>query len=361
MGKKPYRVELYYSKGRPYYHLVKDVRVKEQRTKVRVYLGHDEPSQKEVDNYRKEYAYTIETKAAQKKAEFSSKLYSSKYLSKADIITIETIRHYYKTFTSLLTTSEIDVYEQNFEVDYVQGTTSIEGNTLSRQETRDLLVNNIPPNDKSLREINEVQNFKRVKAYRDSCRGKVSLDFIKTLHSLIMSNIDIDSAGVFRRIDDVWIAGCEIRPTPAILIVSDLSKLIDDYYAELENNIHPFEAAVMFHYEFELIHPFTDGNGRVGREIFNYMLRKCGYPKLLFLGEERTTYIKSLKLGNDEKYAKMIKVFADLITEQRYEILMDKLKTVVVPAQRTTQLRLDAFYSRPIETNLTPLQKSSAR
>lgn len=357
MGKKPYRVELYYSKGRPYYHLVKDVRVKEQRTKVRVYLGHDEPSQKEVDNYRKEYAYTIETKAAQKRAEFSSKLYSSKYLPKEEIITIETIRHYYKTFTSLLTTSEIDVYEQNFEVDYVQGTTSIEGNTLSRQQTRDLLINNIPPNDKSLREINEVQNFKSVKAYRDSHRGKITLDFIKTLHSLIMSNIDFQSAGVFRRIDDVWIAGCEIRPTPAILIVSELSKLIDDYYAQLEKNVHPFEAAVMFHYEFELIHPFTDGNGRVGREIFNYMLRKCGYPRLLFLGEERTNYIKSLKLGNDDKYAEMIKVFADLITKQRYQILMDKLKTVVVPPKRTTQLRLDSFYSKSIETELTPLQK----
>jgi len=360
MGKKPYRVELYYSKGKPYYHLVKDVRVKDQRTKVRVYLGHEEPTAADVDNYRKEYAYTIETKAAQKRAEFSSKLYTSKYLSKEDIITIETIRYYYKTFVSLLTTSEIDVYEQNFEVDYVQGTTSIEGNTLNRQETRDLLINNIPPNDKSLREINEVQNFKRVKAYRDAHRGKITLDFIKTLHSLIMSNIDIESAGIFRRIDDVWIAGCEIRPTPAMLIVSELTKLIDKYYSQLDKNIHPFEAAVMFHYEFEIIHPFTDGNGRVGREIFNYMLRKCGYPRLLFLGEERTTYIKSLKLGNIGKYAQMIKVFGDLITKQRYHILMEKLKTVVLPAKKSTQLRLDAFYDRPVETKPIKMQENSA-
>jgi Fic family protein len=132
--------------------------------------------------------------------------------------------------------------------------------------------------------------------------------------------------------------------TPSILIRPELSKLINDYYRQLEKGIHPFEASVMFHYRFELIHPFTDGNGRVGREIFNYMLKKSGYPRLLFLGEDRDTYIRSLKAGNEEKYAEMIEVFADLINKQRHNILVENLKKVVKPPKKINQLRLDDFY-----------------
>lgn len=338
---------MYHSKGKPYYHLVKDVKVKDRRTKVRVYLGHYEPSAEDVDRFRKDYAYVLEARAAEKRAELSSARYTSKYLTLEQIKTIETIRYYYKAFTSLLTTSEIEVYERNFEIEYVQGTTSIEGNTINRKQTYDLLVNNITPNDKSLREINEVQNFIKVKAYRDSYRsnyGKINLEFVQTLHSLTMSNIDFDLAGAFRRIDDVCIAGCDIPVTPSILIRPELLKLINDYYRQLEKGIHPFEASVMFHYKFELIHPFTDGNGRVGREIFNYMLKKSGYPRLLFLGEDRDIYIRSLKAGNEGKYAEMIEVFADLINKQRYQILVENLKKVVKPPKKINQLRLDDFY-----------------
>jgi len=243
----------------------------------------------------------------------------------------------------LFTTSEIEVYERNFDIKYVQGTTSIEGNTLTLQQTKDLLVDGLMPKDKSLREINEVQNFKKVKTYRDKYRGKLTIDFIRTLHSLIVSNIDVQSAGTFRRTDDVWIQGCDLRLTPKELIVSELKQAIDTYYGGLEKRLHPFEAAVLFHHEFELIHPFTDGNGRVGREIFNYMLKKNGYPKLLFLGSDRNKYIESLRLGNEEKYSDMIQIFFDLIYKQRYHILIENLKNVVVPPQKSPQRLLSDF------------------
>jgi Fic family protein len=129
---------------------------------------------------------------------------------------------------------------------------------------------------KALREINELQNFKKVKSFRDKYRGNVTIDFIRMLHSLIMSNIDFELAGAFRRTDDVWIQGCELGVTPAELVESELRQAINRYYEKLEKKLHPFEAAALFHYDFELIHPFTDGNGRVGREIFNYMLKKGG-------------------------------------------------------------------------------------
>jgi hypothetical protein len=61
-------------------------------------------------------------------------------------------------------------------------------------------------------------------------------------------------------------------------------------------------------------------------------------------GEDRDLYIKSLKLGNEKKYAEMIEVFADLINKQRRQILVANLKKVVTPPRKINQLRLDDFY-----------------
>jgi len=132
MGRRPYRVEVTYLKNRkPQYFLVKDVRVRGKKRKVKKYLGITHPSGEELEKYRTEFAYDIELESALKKAELSSTFYESKYLTREQIRTMEEIRYIYKAFTELLTVNEIDAYELNFDVRYIHGTTSIEGNTLS--------------------------------------------------------------------------------------------------------------------------------------------------------------------------------------------------------------------------------------
>jgi fido (protein-threonine AMPylation protein) len=343
---KKYRIETNYSHNKPISYIVKDVKYKNRRTKVRIRVGRYPPATAaEKIKLGIKYAYDLEAMAAEKRAELSSTFYTSKYLTREGITNVEKVRHYYRAFKRLLTPSEVAVYEKAFEINYIQGTTNIEGNTITRNQAFDLLINNIAPDGKSLREINEVQNFKKVIVFREKYKGKVTMDFIKTLHSLIMSNIDMESAGVFRRIDDVFIAGCELTVKPSILIKKELKELIENYYKRLDADVHPFEAAVLFHYGFEMIHPFTDGNGRVGREIFNYMLKKCGYPRLLFLGTDREIYIKSLKLGNQDNYADMIQLFVDLIMKQQYYVLVKTLKDVVNPI-RKEQPTLDMWFNK---------------
>jgi len=344
MGRRPYRVEVNYPDNRrPQYFLAKDVWFKGKKRKVKKYLGTSPPTADEVVQFSTEYAFEIETKVAHKKAEISSSFYKSDYLSVEQVKGIEELRFIYKTFTELLTTNEIDAYEQKFEVHYVQGTTSIEGNTFSLEQTYDLLVDGILPKDKTLREINEIQKIKKVKHYRDRYRGKITLDFIKGLHSLVMDNIDLDSSGIFRRTDDIGIIGCELMVTPSLFIEEELEALINEYYSNLDDSKYPFEQAVLFHYNFEMIHPFADGNGRVGREIFNYLLNKEGYPKLLFLGEDRESYISALKLGNEGKYTEMVATFANLIMAQKSEIIRENLKKVVIPPKKEGQMRLTDF------------------
>ena len=360
MPRKPYRVEVNYPKtGKPKYFLVKDIKVKGKKRKVRKYIGVIPPTKEIVERYRELYAYDMEIRAAEKRAELSTDFYKREFLTDEYTQRIETIHYIYKAFTELLTVSETAVYERNFEVTYVQGTTSIEGNTITEEQTYNLIVNGIIPENKSLREINEVQNFIKVKNYRDHFRGKITLDFVKTLHAFIMNNIDFESAGVFRRTDDVGIVGCDLAVTPSILIEKELQKIIEDYYIKIQDGWHPFEAAVLFHYHFEMIHPFMDGNGRVGREIFNYMLMRAGYPKLLFLGGDRELYIQSLRFGNDEKYSDMIDIFCFLINKQRYNVLRENLEKVVIPPKKTGQVRLTDFvFAEPIRAQTTNVENA---
>lgn len=345
MPRKPYRVELIYRKSGPTYYLVKDVKVGTTKRKIRKYLGKKQPTMEEKIQYSIDFSFEMELKAIQLRAKLESKLYKSTNLNQEQIENIETIKHLYHKFNELLTTSEVDVYEENFEVNYVKGTTSIEGNTLNLKETYDLLIKGIAPKGKELREINEVQNFKNVRKYRDSYKRKITIGFIKKLHAFIMDNIDTESAGKFRRVDDIGIVGCDISVTPSILINEELGRIIAEYYENISNkNISPFEAAILFHYYFEIIHPFTDGNGRVGREILNFMLMRSGYPKMLFLGESREKYIEALRYGNSEDYSKMIEIFYDIITEQRLNLLMKNFAKVIVEPPVIGQLRLTDFF-----------------
>ena len=339
-------MEVNYTKNRkPQYFLVKDVEFKGRKTKIKKYIGSGEspPSASEVKIYREKYAFEIELKAALKKAEFSSLTYKSGYLSLDQIRFLEEIKFVYESLKELMTANELEVYEKNYEVRYIQGTTFIEGNTMSLQEVSDLLLRGVQPKDKSLRETNENQNFKNVVKYRNNYRRKVTLDFIRHLHALIMYNIDDDSAGTFRRTDDIEIRGCDFRLCPAELIQDELTESISLYYKNIDEGNHPFAEAVLFHNAFEKIHPFTDGNGRVGREIFNYMLIRKKYPKLLILKDNRERYIEALRQGDKENYAEMVSIFAEIIQEQRLEVLKENLRRVAVPPKKRGQVRLTDF------------------
>lgn len=345
MAKKPYRIELTFDKKnkRPRYYLVKDVRVKDRKGKVLKFIGSNEPTFEEKTRFYSEYAYELEVKAALKKAELSSSYYKSDYINSEVLRNLEEIKYIYKTLMELMTVNEIETYEENFEVYYIYGTTSIEGNTLSLDDTQKLLLYNILPKDKQLREVNEVQNFKKVLKYRNRYKGKVTLEFIKMLHNLIMSNIDNESAGTFRRTDAVGISGCDLRLCPYPVIETELAQIITTYYQELANGKHPFEQAIIFHYRFEAIHPFSDGNGRVGREILNYMLKANDLPKLLFLGKDRSNYVNALRKGDDADLQGMVSVFADIIMKQRRKILFKNLKEMTQTIRKSRQMKLSDF------------------
>ena len=109
MKRKPYRIEIDYPKNRsPQYYLVKEVRIGDKHRKIKKYVGsgYSPPSPADVQKFCEDFAYEIELKAAQKKAEMSCALYKSHYLTPEQIGFLEEIRFIYQSFNELMTTNE---------------------------------------------------------------------------------------------------------------------------------------------------------------------------------------------------------------------------------------------------------------
>lgn len=317
-------------KGQVHFYLAKDVRIGSKKAKITKYLGSEEPSLEELERLLVAAAYELEMKAVSKKAELSAARYPSLPFDDQDgaalIVLLEKFRFLHRSLQRHLRTDEIARYEGMLEHQYVWGSTSIEGNTLTLRETRLLLDEGLIPQGRSLREINEVQNFRAVRKYRDAHRGRVTLGMIKQLHALIMNNIDVHSAGQFRRVDDIGIVGRDGLLTPSSLIEEELTEALGHYYRSLEDGVYPFFAVVIFHHRFESVHPFTDGNGRVGREVLNMMLSASKFPRLLFLGQDRPLYLGALVLGDQGDEVAMIDHFARLLISQRKDVAQEKLR-----------------------------------
>lgn len=174
----------------------------------------------------------------------------------------------------------------------VQATCAIEGNTLEEAQVTALLdgkrVIGVP------REIQEIQNALDVYDRIESINSDSLTELLNT-HKVLMKGL-IGSPGMFRT------GGAGIQKGEDIIHLappaSQVSKLMSDLFHWLnESEDHPLIRSSIFHYEFEFIHPFEDGNGRMGR-----------YWQSLILSEWKPLFsmvpIESLiKVHQDEYYA----------------------------------------------------------
>ncbi|MCK5040185.1 MAG: Fic family protein [Candidatus Aenigmarchaeota archaeon] len=242
--------------------------------------------------------------------DFSKKTYSSEYIGEKERKLLEILRFGYNILLKEYGDSDLKRYENSVYVKYVYGTTSIEGNTYTLRETDLTLNEGLTVGGKEKREFYEIENYGKLKKYQESVKKiDINIRFIRKLHSLIMDNIDANSAGEFRRID-VGLTGTEYEPIPSLFVEEEMEKLVD-WYKKNENMIHPVELASLFHQRFEEIHPFIDGNGRVGRELIRLMLEKNKYPTIFIDRTKREEYLKSLDEGNDGKHKRLVKFIVD--------------------------------------------------
>jgi fido (protein-threonine AMPylation protein) len=229
------------------------------------------------------------------------------------VFPLVTAKRQYHQFLSKLYPNDIEKYEAEFEVRYVFNTTSIEGNTLTLQETAMILDKGLAPKTKELREIHEVENYRKLRIYVKKYKKDINFNFMCRLHEYIQRNIDDDSAGCIRKIP-ISIQGSEWEPPPAIFVKEELNKLFK-WYDKNKIKLHPVELGGIFHHKFLQIHPFKDGNGRVARELLNFIFERNDYPPIIVPISRGLEYFESLTKADKGKIVHLLKFFVRCIME----------------------------------------------
>jgi len=216
---------------------------------------------------------------------------------------VSTLRErYYKASTGkdalIRLVGEAEVAEQ------VYNSNAIENSTLSLEETEKILLQIDLERFVTPREIFEAKNLARVVEYinKKAKEQELTLEVILSLHKMLISNISDDIAGRFRKDNEYVRVGSHIAPAPKE-VIGLLEKMLAEHNATSHENI--IRRIAKLHLTFEYIHPFNDGNGRIGRVINNYLLIREGFVPVNIKFIDRKMYYEAFK-EFDEKGATKI-------------------------------------------------------
>src|SRR4030065_2491298 len=173
---------------------------------------------------------------------------------------------------------------------------------------------------KTLHIFNTINRL-RERSYTDTKakEQELTLEVMLSLHKMLIANIRDDIAGRFRK-DGEWVrVANHIAPDPKE-VVERLEKMLAQYYANSHENI--IKRIALLHLTFEYIHPFVDGNGRIGRVINNYLLIREGFVPVNIKFIDRRMYYKAFKEFDEKGTTKiMAEIVGKALTNSYYKRL----------------------------------------
>ncbi len=179
------------------------------------------------------------------------------------------------------------------------GTNAIEGSTVTREEAEKLIVHGKSIRGKPVTEVLETVQHERVfRSLPDMTGRDISLEMILEMHERIFYGI-LPDAGQWRRVN-VRIRGATVTPPRMEKVVREMESWTKEYRQRDIEGEETFVLASRMHYDFERIHPFSDGNGRIGRLLLNLHFLKRNWPPVHILPEHRNAYLDGLNRADAE-------------------------------------------------------------
>ena len=185
----------------------------------------------------------------------------------------------------------------------VYNSNAIENSTLSLKETEEILLDMDLSRKVSFREVFEAKNLARLTEFVRS-KGKdikLDIDLILFLHRMLLTNINDDFAGRFRQSGEFVRVGTHIAPPPEF-VPQYMKELL--YEDNSQSPLYFVDRIALFHLIFENIHPFCDGNGRMGRVLINLQLQQLAYPPVIIRNKGKKKYYEALRAFDDRENTK---------------------------------------------------------
>ncbi|MEK6889396.1 MAG: Fic family protein [Nanoarchaeota archaeon] len=216
------------------------------------------------------------------------------------IVVDELTRNKEKSFVGNI--FKLTSYINEWKMNYIYNTDKIEGNPLTLQQVKTILTVGALAPERDKKEVLETVNSRTALDNLFDPTNEISIDFIKKLHLATQQGIDTD-AGQYKKKENCITdnSGILIDTTTPVEFVEKRMNDLMTWYNKNKEILHPFVLATIFHNQFVYIHPFNDGNGRVSRLIFNFILIKHGFFPIIFFNDEKQKYygyLRHAKIGD---------------------------------------------------------------
>ncbi len=206
----------------------------------------------------------------------------------------------------------------------VYNSNAIENSTLTLADTEDILIRDIIKKDQDIREVYEAKNLaKVVTELLNNPSDELTVDSILSMHKTLLTHIQDEVAGRFR-MGKEWVRiGAHVGANPDFTH-GLMTELVAKY--NTDSSGYFLDDIAYFHAEFETIHPFVDGNGRIGRVLINQQLIQAGYPPII--------------IQNKSKFSGYYPIFDDYRRSQKYDGFTELFASLLLESlhKRTTLL-----------------------
>lgn len=233
---------------------------------------------------------------------------------------------------------DIDKYLDNFRILFAYHSGKIENPEITYHDTREIFENGkVVAYTGSPRALFEQQNQKlchEVLKEKIAAKEPISLALVQEIHRVLTSGTYDEHRyisrgerpGEFKKHD--YITGVHEVGSPPEYVEEDLEELI----AEINESgaVAPLKAGAYFHARFESIHPFADGNGRVGRTLLYYWLMINDYPPMIIYEEDKDRYYAALQEYDEQEE---IQALADFFESQSVKTWNRSMRLVDEPKQ----------------------------
>jgi hypothetical protein len=305
------------------------------------------------DSEKKEIKEYFLKKEIESYQNYAIKRYKSDpILTKDKILKIEAICVEYKHLLRKLTKNQMADVLDRFTINFTYETNALEGNSLTLKDVTMVLNENIIPKGADLRDIYETRNTREANEMLFKKGIKIDVKDILNIHSLLVRDTGVKtgfktlgnsvcvisslqcaskqlnfrraqehapgfSPAVLDKIPNFLIMR-DVKTTPPEKVEEEINSLIAWYKSSKENE-HPLKLASDFHAKFEKIHPFEDGNGRVGRLLINSILLEHGYPPLIIRKTMRASYFSALEAYDNDYKNKLYRFLIEKFERTFYE------------------------------------------